>query len=104
MSGKLKHQDIPAEDLSDLGSPPAPPRGSGLSGLLATTPPAPAPPDQPPLSEARVADPAEAPPGRQSPPPDGSITAPVEHPVSHAADDRGLREPRRQTTLRGLPA
>jgi hypothetical protein len=56
VSGKLKHQDIPAEDLSDLGSPA--PRGSGLSGLLATTP-APAP-DQP-LSEARVADPAEAP-------------------------------------------
>ncbi|EHB46445.1 hypothetical protein MycrhDRAFT_6249 [Mycolicibacterium rhodesiae JS60] len=56
MSGKLKHQDIPAEDLSDLGSPA--PRGSGLSGLLTTTP-APAP-DQP-LAETRVGDPAEAP-------------------------------------------
>ncbi len=40
MSGKLKQQDIPpAEDLSDLGAPPAPPRGSGLSELLGAATP-----------------------------------------------------------------
>lgn len=52
MSGKLKQQDIPpAEDLSDLGAPPAPPRGSGLSELLgAATPTA----RRQPVPEARA--------------------------------------------------
>jgi hypothetical protein len=32
----LRQQDVPAEDLSDLGSPA--PRGAGLAGLVGTTP------------------------------------------------------------------
>lgn len=50
MSSKLKHQDIPSEDLSDLGSPA--PRGSGLSGLLGGSP---TPPLREPAGETRVA-------------------------------------------------
>jgi len=49
MSGKLKQQDIPAEDLSDLGA--SVPRGSGLSELLgAATPTA----RRQPVPEARA--------------------------------------------------
>lgn len=52
----LRQQDLPAEDLSDLGAPAA--RGSGLSGFLQsdTSTPAQERPGRPPQAEADAVD------------------------------------------------
>lgn len=68
---KLRQQDLPAEDLSDLGAPAV--RGAGLAGLVGGNPPA------PPTQESESA--------AESAPPEGSSAAP--------RSDLGVRRPRR---------
>ncbi|BBZ15074.1 hypothetical protein [Mycobacterium branderi] len=88
----LKQQDVPAEDLSDLGAPA--PRGAGLAGLLSGPPPATERTDAPAANRVPVNSMETAPP----PAPPESARA------EESAPRRGRKPGRPRTRMRPTSA